>query len=322
MYNNVKLEKGLYNLAGKTFSQALAELDPDSSYDGELKALDAYERQLKRFDIKVKGVNSDMVEKFFQTTESSVLFPEFVRRAVAQGINSPLLNEIVAAQTNTTACDCRGIVLSNGETPYTTAVSELAEIPESTISLASSLVNLKKFGRVISASYEAVRQQRLDVFAVALKAVGAQIGKAVAKQGIDTLLAGVTASSMTGASFTYSELAAFWGDFTDFELTTLICSPATAAKILAFDEMNKAVSTGDSTVIKTPFGAVIAVSSAVPDNRLIGNDRSYDLEMINGSDIVVDTDKLISRQIDKTAVTVTTGFSKIASGAIKVLAIA
>ena len=64
MYNNIKLEKGLYSITGKTFTQALAELDPDANYENtELKGLDAFERQLKRFDIKVKGANSDRVEK-------------------------------------------------------------------------------------------------------------------------------------------------------------------------------------------------------------------------------------------------------------------
>lgn len=31
MYNNIKLEKGLYSITGKTFTQALAELDPDAT---------------------------------------------------------------------------------------------------------------------------------------------------------------------------------------------------------------------------------------------------------------------------------------------------
>ena len=55
MYNDIKLEKGLYNLAGKSFTQALTEADPDENYaDSSLAGLDAFERQLKRFDIKGK----------------------------------------------------------------------------------------------------------------------------------------------------------------------------------------------------------------------------------------------------------------------------
>ena len=32
MYNDIKLEKGLYNLSGKSFTAALEELDPTSAY--------------------------------------------------------------------------------------------------------------------------------------------------------------------------------------------------------------------------------------------------------------------------------------------------
>ena len=48
MYNNIKIEKGLYNLSGKSFSQALETLDPSENYTDGLAKLDAFERQLKR----------------------------------------------------------------------------------------------------------------------------------------------------------------------------------------------------------------------------------------------------------------------------------
>lgn len=71
---------------------------------------DAYQRQLKRFDIKVKGALSDVVEKFFHTTESAVLFPEFVARAVRQGMEEEnLLPHITAAVTQFDGMDYRSI---------------------------------------------------------------------------------------------------------------------------------------------------------------------------------------------------------------------
>ena len=86
-YDTLKLEKGMYAESGRSFSQVLEQLDPSVQYRGTaLEGMDAYQRQLKRFDIKVKGALSDVVEKFFHTTESAVLFPEFVSRAVRQGM--------------------------------------------------------------------------------------------------------------------------------------------------------------------------------------------------------------------------------------------
>lgn len=73
-FDNIKLEKGLYT-GSKGFTASLEELDPSANYAGtELEGLDAYQRQLKRFNIKVSGNNSDTVAKFFQTSDSAALF--------------------------------------------------------------------------------------------------------------------------------------------------------------------------------------------------------------------------------------------------------
>ena len=86
-FDSVKLEKGMYHTPKKSFSQVLEELDPSQQYENsELEGLDAFQRQLRRFDIKVSGENSDIVDRFFQSSESASLFPEYVSRAVAQGM--------------------------------------------------------------------------------------------------------------------------------------------------------------------------------------------------------------------------------------------
>ncbi|MDE6595860.1 MAG: hypothetical protein K2K44_07620 [Oscillospiraceae bacterium] len=323
MYNTIKIEKGLYNLSGKTFSQALEAMDPSENYTDEaLRKMDAFERQLKRFDIKVNGVNADKVDKFFQSTESAALFPEFVRRAVEAGLNSGCVNKITAAVSVSDGVDARGIVLSDGTEEYAGSAVYGGDLPKSSITLTSSAIALKKFGRIVNAPYEAVRQQRIDVFAVALRAVGAKLAKAVEKAAVTALTSGVTAASMSGSTFNYAELASFWGSFDKAEMNTIVCSPATAAKILAFDEMNKAVLSAAGCGTVTPFGAEIVASPAVDDKTLIGLDRNSALEMIRGGDVIVEVDKLISKQSDAAAVAVNVGFSAIDSDAVKVLAIA
>ena len=70
-YDTLKLEKGMYQEAGSTFTQVLERLDPSEQYKGtSLEGLDAFQRQLKRFDIKVKGAGCDAVEKFFRTSDA------------------------------------------------------------------------------------------------------------------------------------------------------------------------------------------------------------------------------------------------------------
>ena len=86
-YDNLKLEKGMYGETGKSFSQVLEAADPSENYRGTaLEGTDAFQRQLKRFGIRVKGAGSSTVEKFFRTTDSAVLFPEYIARTVRQGM--------------------------------------------------------------------------------------------------------------------------------------------------------------------------------------------------------------------------------------------
>ncbi|MFR1475798.1 MAG: hypothetical protein ACLSB9_08690 [Hydrogeniiclostridium mannosilyticum] len=62
-YEKIHLEIGMYGVSGKSFTQLLEELDPSDAYQGTaLEGLDAYQRQLKRFDIRVGGADSSRVE--------------------------------------------------------------------------------------------------------------------------------------------------------------------------------------------------------------------------------------------------------------------
>ena len=81
-FETIRLDKGLYGTR-KGFLNELESIDPSENYKGTaLEGLDAFERQLKRFDIRLKGAGSSTVDKFFATTDSAVLFPEYVSSAV------------------------------------------------------------------------------------------------------------------------------------------------------------------------------------------------------------------------------------------------
>ena len=213
MYQNLKLEKGLYHLTNKSFVQALEALDPSAQYaDTPLAGLDAYERQLKRFDIRISGAQCDRVEKFFTSTESAVLFPEFVRRAVQQGIDASMLSDLTAVETHTDSSQYLGCTIT--ETDAYGTVAQGAAMTSSTILEATTALTLNKYGRLVKASYEAVRRQRLDVFAVLLKSVGMQLGQALMQQAITTLTSTVgSTTAKAGSALAYSDLATLYGKF-------------------------------------------------------------------------------------------------------------
>lgn len=317
MYNNVKLEKGLYNLSGKSFSQALEALDPSENYSGTpLANLDAFERQLKRFNIRVSGSDCDMVEKFFTTTESAVLFPEFVRRCIKKGFDDSVLNNIVAVSTKCESNIYSGCVISDTASYSTT--SQGNALPVASVTEPSASLSLNKYGRMITASYEALRQQKLDVFGVMLRSVGIKLANSVLGSAVTALKANITPSTVSALD--YSALTSLYGSFDDFNMNCVMLSPANTAVVLALAQMENA-SADEQGKVKLPFGAEIICTSEVDDTTVIGLDKDFALEIVTSSDIVLETDKLISNQLDRIAVSINCGFRRITDDAVKTLKI-
>ncbi len=68
-------------------------------------------------------------------------------------------------------------------------------------------------------------------------------------------------------------------------------------------------------------GGQTAAHRAMPAGTMIGLDRKYALEQICGSEITVEYDKLIDRQLERAAITSISGFAKLFAEASKVLAV-
>jgi hypothetical protein len=339
-YENIHLEKGMYGRSGKTFSQTLEELDPSESYRGTAdEGLDAFQRQLKRFDIRVKGAGSDMVEKFFHTTESAVLFPEFVSRVVRQGMEEEsILPAITATVTRFDGMDYRSIAsVPTEDEKALRRVEEGAKIPATAIRTQENLVRLHKRGRMLVASYEAIRFQRLDLFSVTLRQIGAYIGRMHLEDAIGVILDGdgnanpaqsltVGTAPISGVKGTlsYDALLEFWSRFDPYTMNTMLVSGDTMLSLLKLPEFQNPLTglnfqgTGKLT---TPLGANLLRTSACPAGKIIGLDKNYALEMISGSDVTVEYDKLIDRQLERAAITSISGFAKLFTDASKVLTI-
>lgn len=339
-YNELNLEKGMYGVAGKSFAEVLEELDPSEHYKGTpLEGLDAYQRQLKRFDIKARGAGSDMVEKFFATTGSSVLFPEYVSRSVRAGMEEGnILPAITATVTRFDGMDYRSIYsVPSAEDKALRRVGEGAAIPQTEVRAGTHTVTLHKRGRMLVASYEAVRYQRLDLFSVMLRQIGAQImrmhlddaiGVVMDGDGNDNAAArfeiGADPIGGTAGTLTYDALLRFWNTFDPYTLNTLLVSPDAMLKLLSlpvFQDATAGLNFQATGTPVTPLGAKLVKSAAVPAGTVIGLDRGYALEMIEGSDVAVEYDRLIDRQLERAAITSISGFAKLYTEASGVLAI-
>ena len=329
-YDNLRLEKGMYGEAGRSFSQVLEAADPSENYRGTpLEGLDAFQRQLKRFDIHVKGNRSDVVEKFFRTTESAVLFPEFVSRIVRQGMEEDnVLPSITATVTQFDGMDYRSITSAPSEDEKRLRrVEEGAQLPQTTVRTQSNLVKLHKRGRMLVASYEAIRFQRLDLFSVTLRQIGAYIGKMHLQDAIQVLMEGdgnhnPAETDALDGGLTYDALLEFWNKFDPYTMNTLLVDGGAMLKLLRLKEFQNPLTglnfQGTGT-LSTPLGAKLLRTSAMPAGTIIGLDKHYALEQVVGGEVTVEYDKLIDRQLERAAITSISGFAKLFTGASRVL---
>ena len=330
-FENITIEKGMYQGKG-SLTDVLERLDPSENYEGtSLEGLDAFSRQLKRYDIKVSGRGSDCVEKFFQSSNSAALFPEYVSRAVRQGMErADILSNIVATVTDIDGMDYRSIVSDAAEDDKTLKiVGEGAVIPQTRVKTRENLVKLHKRGRMLVASYEALRFQRLDLFTVTLNQIGAYIARAQLKDAIDVLINGdgnnnaaANVAVTTSGALSYGDLVNLWANLSPYELNTILAPTQEMQKILGMTQMQDANAGLDfqgTGKMVTPLGASLLHAPEMTSGKIIGLDKNCALEMVQAGGVVTDYDKLIDRQLERAAITCTAGFSKIFTEAAKTL---
>ena len=337
-FDNLKLEKGMYRQEGMSFTQVLESLDPSENYRGTaLENTDAFQRQLKRFGIRAKGPGSSTVEKFFRTMDSAVLFPEYIARTVRQGMEeNDILPAITASTTVIDSMDYRSIYsTATDEDKALQTVEEGGEIPTTEVKSKEHLVSLTKRGRMLVASYEAIRFQKLDLFSVMLRQIGAYIQKMQLSDAVNVLIngdgndnaaiqytVGDAPISGTPGTLGYDQMVEFWGQFDPYTMNTILCSTGTMTQMLKIPELQNPLTglnfqgTGKLT---TPLGAQLHRTSAVDDGIIIGLDNRYALELVRAGDVLVEYDKLIDRQLERAAITSISGFGKICDGAAAVL---
>ena len=333
-YDNLKLEKGMYRQEGMSFTQVLESLDPSENYRGTaLEGTDAFQRQLKRFGIRAKGAGSSTVEKFFRTMDSAVLFPEYIARTVRQGMEeNDILPAIVATTTMIDSMDYRSIYSNPTDADKELkSVEEGAAIPETEVKTKDHLVSLSKRGRMLVASYEAIRFQKLDLFSVMLRQIGAHIQKQQLADAVNVIIngdgndnaavqyaIGTNPISGTAGTLGYDQMVEFWGQFDPYTMNTILCSTGTMTNILKISELQNPLTglnfqgTGKLT---TPLGAQLHRTSAVEDGLIIGLDNRYALELVKAGDVMVEYDKLIDQQLERAAISSISGFAKICDGA-------
>jgi hypothetical protein len=242
-----------------------------------------------------------------------------------------ILPNIVATVTEIDGMDYRSIVsVPSNEEKSLKYVAEGAVIPQTVVKTRENLVKLHKRGRMLVASYEALRFQRLDLFTVTLNQIGAYIARAQLDDAVNVLVNGdgnsnsaEQISTATTGKITYDDFIKLWANLSPYELNTILAPTTEMQKILAISQMqdsNAGLKFQGTGKMITPLGASLYHTNAVESGKVIGFDKNCALEMVQAGGVVTDYDKLIDRQLERAAITCTAGFSKIITEASMILA--
>ena len=174
-----------------------------------------------------------------------------------------------------------------------------------------------------------MRFQKLDLFSVTLRQIGAHIARTQLEDAVDVLINGdgnenpaAVTTLEAGKGLDYEALVDFWAKFDPYVMNTLLVSGDVMLQLLKLPEFQNPLTglnfqgTGKLT---TPLGATLLRTSVLPVKTAVGLDRRFALEMVRSGDVVVEYDKLIDRQLERAAITTISGFAKVFPKASQVL---
>ncbi len=268
------------------------------------------------------------VDRFFQSDPNAKwLFPDMVREAVIAGMKrKPVYRDLIIRDEPVvgTAYDVP-YVQESADDEELRGVAEGAAIPESEIRYGSRIVRLDKKGRGVLASYEAVRRMSVDMLRVHLQRMGERLGRNLDARLATVLVSGdssgastaaVTLNTATANTWTYADILSGFMKLTldhYFTPTHMLANGALTETILKLDEFKDSAlfdfaKTGN---LPTPVGVKLVPMPEQPENKLTILDAGYAVEKLTEQDLLVESDKLINQQWERTYLTVVTDFAVI-----------
>ncbi|MCX8065996.1 MAG: hypothetical protein N3G21_12640 [Candidatus Hydrogenedentes bacterium] len=312
----------LLSIKGRELYEDLSNLGLTHSQYFKALGISVEEYCAKEFGIDLHRIT---VERFFQTDPNAKwLFPDLVREAVVDGMRSkPVYPQLIIRdeQIDSAVYDVPYVQESEEEEELR-LVSEGSAIPESEITYGDRVIRLDKLGRGVIASYEVIRRMSIDMLRVHLRRIGECLGRNLDKRLALILVYGDTSGTTapetlnTHASgvWAYSDLVKAFLHLTTknfFTPTHLVADASTMESILSLPQiadtgMFDFVRTGN---LPTPLGVRLVPMADHPANCFTLLDSRYAVQKLTEQDLLVESDKLISQQWDRTYITLVTDFA-------------
>jgi hypothetical protein len=268
------------------------------------------------------------VDRFFQSDPNAKwLFPDIVREAVLTGMKrKPVYPSLIIRDEaiEGTAYDVP-YVSENAVEEELRSVAEGAAIPESRIRYGDRVVRIDKKGRGVVASYEVVRRMSVDMLRVHLERMGERLGRNLDARLATVLVDGDSSGAATAATVLNTAVSGTWAyaDLVNGFMTLTLDHYFTPTHMLADGDLCQTIlnlnefkdtalfdfaKTGN---LPTPLGVRLVPMVDQPADKLTILDAGYAVQKLTEQDLLIESEKLISQQWDRTYVTVVTDFAVI-----------
>lgn len=331
-----KLESGMYDDAKEqnlSFGEYLEKLEEKDGleFKGDLAKLSALDRQLLAHDINPFS-SATLVEDFFKTTNSPVLFPAWIDRNIYLGMNQGKrtlrLDDLRATSQKIPSKAIEIIGMDFAKEDVSLAkITEGSALPTATIKTKGKSVSMQKVGREILFSYEAVRRMQIDLVSIFFQRVGFSFGRQQVNEGLSVLKNGNDADSKSPDSKT-KELVWKYADLIDLifakapeghEFDYLVLTPEFMYKILTdqdnFPQLQtlnlseKFVASGE---FQNFFGLNWRLHPNAGADTAIAFEKSTCLTYYEeAKSSIIESDKIINKQFERSTISLWFGFVKL-----------
>lgn len=258
--------------------------------------------------------------------DSRWLVPEIFRDAIRKGIRtSPFYNQLIASAENIAQpqYNMPFLDLSDSE-PKETGEGET--ISKGSISYGNKVVNIKKQAIGIDITYEAIAYTSLNLLSIYLQDVGVKLGHKLNNDAVNILVNGDQAGGSESAptvgikvpgTLDYEDILHVWirGTRLGRLYNRFVASEKLAQTIMMLPEFKeKQAGTPQQNINLNgvlPSQSTIFISSKLNDTQFLMVDPSFAMVQLTSSPLSVEGEKIVSKQIQSSYASITTGFANI-----------
>lgn len=334
----VKVGQEFTMKAFHTEMQKLREAGEDVSFKSYLHDVYGTEMTPEKF-YREAGIDlsGQTVHKMLNTSElTKYLFPEIFRDAIRVGLEyTPFFGQLIVGDE---AIPSNGITMPSMD--FTDIdpddvrlrdVNEGATIPEGEIiTWQDKRVVVHKKARGLKQTYESIEWTPIDLARIYFEELGTRLGSDLDRDLVNVLINGdqldaSQSSPVIGATVAntldYTSISRAWMRFRKIgrNSTYMLCSEADALSILNMAEFkrtqipNGVTPSGITLVMSNPLPTSqnILIHDAMPTGKILLIDTGRAAVKLTAIPLLIESEKIVSRQITGEYVSITTGFANV-----------